>query len=1717
MYGYALGQTPIVTSTAPTSGNEGTVLTVTGHAFSLTAWENYVSVGGAPCAVLSAVQDTSFSAASCPVLSCTGEMKTRVIVKCRLPHNDAFMPHDVLAGVYGRGASPLLAAAKVTYSPQLRAFYPNGGSLSGGTLLHLEGDGLSMRRGDIDVSVGGVRCAVFSANVSHVSCITGAVADTSSSSTATVVLKVRGVTSACSAAPCTYTYDNSRTPKITGASVLSTTASKWTIQIDGSGFASPSSANSIMLGGVTGCVPKGVDDTASKITCEADPPLSGYQVVTLSHDWGHALGTPALPLIKGVDLVVTTISPTNASLAGGAELTISGNGFSASDSTVSVCDKECAVTSVSSLALKCTVPSLLIHSTGRHTLNLTTTNDTTHEAEHDLGFLSPPPPPPNVVDLNPGQLRSDTLTLRADKVVGLNFFGLNDTSLPRGSTLNNVFLHVIPHSGGSGAVVAAVRAALHCDDDKGGAGSAHPLSSGELQNYNQTNATIEWDIQPYDLGFATDQTPNLAPLLREAIASRYAAASTLVGCSLALTLASKVPESEGFRTFYGSESLTSKPELRFIYTPPASAAQVAWTADKQCPVTVAVPTTTASIAPCVAPSDVGRGRAVYDTNSCPHLHLEARAATTTTSTGASTAVTSGLHGHAAGAGGGPASCQMWVNGVDLMAGCELNKLVVGRDGVCAALIDPPNKPRAACFDTKTQGAGAEQLAAWIDTLPVGASAMVVSCSRLSWAHNRVNLAASLRTLGALDPPTKMDDAYALVGVKGAAAPLSEARTACCTGNVDVSGNPTDVCGTCDQTLAKASADVGCGAALTSTSTSALGPGYLGSWGSEAYQELLSAIGEGATGLSVAAKAAQVSSMAGVISALQEDDDEQLDAACDTRLADGLTIRYGAQLATDGDRSSYWLSAGRPDAVLTLDLGSTKLVHRLNFEWKELHEATSLLVLYSAVATGNSWQLGPAVYQSPSTIGSVSMAGSGVVARRLRLYMADATNSTWPKFGIREIEISACSRPEVNATASNLLQYSRYSTPRVLAVSPKRGSTAGGTKLEVTVRDLPAVDISKVTITIAGTACAVYFANGDTVRCVTGSYGRTTQANPGSGLLHMTVEGYGTAATEPEALYEYIDLWSRLTTWGGSGPIPGLETTGDSVWIQQGQRILLDCNVKLYMIIVQGVLEFDRRDIEMDANYIFVMGGSFIVGTEREPFMQRALITLHGSPVSQEIPVYGAKSLSCRFCTLDLHGKPLLDGRTHTKLAQTANAGDEEIWLMEPVSWDADSMIAVTSTHYNGTFEAFDTPAVVAVTNGGRRLQLASPLLYEHLGETKRVAGGHTAEFRADVAILSRNVVIQGDPMSRLDKHGAHIMLHSRDKSHKSIADRSQGESLTARIENIEVRYSGQMGRIGRYSIHFHMIGAVRNSYVRKNSIHHTYNRAIAIHGVHYLRVQDNVAFETRGHVYFVEDGLETKNVITGNLGANARENFVGLTSDATPAVYWLVNGDNYVERNIAAGGTHYGTWFFPEPKVRGASEFEPGSDKICPQGIPIYHFADNEGHNMGRYGLRIFTGRSPHNGEGMPGFYPKATDPCAPVSPTNQFKISRFQRQYSWRNGKNGITVGSVAAVQIVDAVVADNNMRGVEMTGADGVVVGLDTMTKLRGAWGLNKLINVVFIGHPLPCPNCDHSFVPNIPQHHGIPGQRWGQRRLGLVNAAAFGLTVENATFINCTRTSC
>ena len=63
--------------------------------------------------------------------------------------------------------------------------------------------------------------------------------------------------------------------------------------------------------------------------------------------------------------------------------------------------------------------------------------------------------------------------------------------------------------------------------------------------------------------------------------------------------------------------------------------------------------------------------------------------------------------------------------------------------------------------------------------------LLASCSRLAWAHNRNALGASLATLGARNPPARIDDAYALVGVKGATAPLGEYQGGDLQGVIDL--------------------------------------------------------------------------------------------------------------------------------------------------------------------------------------------------------------------------------------------------------------------------------------------------------------------------------------------------------------------------------------------------------------------------------------------------------------------------------------------------------------------------------------------------------------------------------------------------------------------------------------------------------------------------------------------------------------------------------------------------------------------------------------------------------------------------------------------------------------------------------------------------------------------------------------------------------------------
>lgn len=77
-------------------------------------------------------------------------------------------------------------------------------------------------------------------------------------------------------------------------------------------------------------------------------------------------------------------------------------------------------------------------------------------------------------------------------------------------------------------------------------------------------------------------------------------------------------------------------------------------------------------------------------------------------------------------------------------------------------------------------------------------------------------------------------------------------------------------------------------------------------------------------------------------------------------------------------------------------------------------------------------------------------------------------------------------------------------------------------------------------------------------------------------------------------------------------------------------------------------------------------GYMEVGTEKEPYTSKLQITMKSIVSDPYIPLYGNKVIGVRFGTLEMHG--VKRDVTWTRLAKTAQAGDDQITLVEPVDW-----------------------------------------------------------------------------------------------------------------------------------------------------------------------------------------------------------------------------------------------------------------------------------------------------------------------------------------------------------------------------------------------------------------------------------------------------------------
>ncbi len=91
------------------------------------------------------------------------------------------------------------------------------------------------------------------------------------------------------------------------------------------------------------------------------------------------------------------------------------------------------------------------------------------------------------------------------------------------------------------------------------------------------------------------------------------------------------------------------------------------------------------------------------------------------------------------------------------------------------------------------------------------------------------------------------------------------------------------------------------------------------------------------------------------------------------------------------------------------------------------------------------------------------------------------------------------------------------------------------------------------------------------------------------------------------------------------------------------------------------------------------------------------------------------------------------------------------------------------------------------------------------------------------------------------------------------------------VEGVELNRMGQHLELARYPIHWHLVGdGARASTSGTPSIHDTFNRCVTVHGTNDVRVENNVTYNTVGHCFFLEDGIEHGNEFIHNLAIQTK-------------------------------------------------------------------------------------------------------------------------------------------------------------------------------------------------------------------------------------------------------
>ncbi|NXM90418.1 TMEM2 hyaluronidase, partial [Oenanthe oenanthe] len=315
-------------------------------------------------------------------------------------------------------------------------------------------------------------------------------------------------------------------------------------------------------------------------------------------------------------------------------------------------------------------------------------------------------------------------------------------------------------------------------------------------------------------------------------------------------------------------------------------------------------------------------------------------------------------------------------------------------------------------------------------------------------------------------------------------------------------------------------------------------------------------------------------------------------------------------------------------------------------------------------------------------------------------------------------------------------------------------------------------------------------------------------------------------------------------------------------------------------------------------------------------------------------------------------------------------------LLDDVSsWEPGDRIVVASTDYS-MYQTEEFTLLPCPECTKHQVKVKENPQFPHVGE---VIDG--VDMRAEVGVLTRNILIRGETENtcylekdcqffNYDTFGGHIKIL---KNFTSV-----------HLSYVELKQMGQQ-QIGSYPVHFHLCGDVDEkggytfkTYLEGLSIHHCFSRCVTVHATNGLLIKDTIGYDTLGHCFFIEDGIEQRNTLFHNLGlvtkpgtllptdrnssmcTGIRDKVYGsyvpvpATDCMAVSTFWISHPNNHLINNAAAGSQDAGIWYLFHRVATGDSHslaIETKSE-LTPLGI----FYNNRVHSNFKAGLFIDKG-----------------------------------------------------------------------------------------------------------------------------------------------------------------